>query len=292
MIVNRKLAIVLGALAIAGVAVLVCLRLPRKGSPSPREPLPVISELGYDLQADEIPRRKIGERMVPDAFVSLLAQFSSKELEPREDAVKLVAGFSISLTDTYRDYVKYLLDRDPQVTKGKEYYELMGRCDLDDRERKSLLADPKVPDHVKARLGDRDALQRLLAKVGPAKSPKFETDIAKLLYIGLDVAEVRAVFRDYLNSDRKLKTPSGYEVTPLYYALVQYRKAYYVALPGDDKHWNRLRVISSPQQFKAKDVEGYLRGIEEYFKAKHDLTFEVAAPFFMCGEPEIHLIRH
>lgn len=196
----------------------------------------------------------------------LLRDMSSIDPETsRRAKLELLRPENAARLDLARDQI---LEAIPVIASEADAL-LVGRFDLPEARRQELLTSPHSPDEVRARLGDEDARQRVIAAFVVADSPAaLRLTAARLLFVSDPVA--MEAFAARLGSKELWSDPHGNRVSV---ALLLIR-AYGLAHPEADlfqvASYSRFADLTE-EAFQGAEPQAYLRAIEAHFRDTHQL---------------------
>jgi len=156
---------------------------------------------------------------------------------------------------------------------------ILGRLTLPKEIAEKLLLWRGTPDKVRARLGDRAALGRVIQRFQQAKSVaeirKYGSD---LLYVGS--TEAMQGFAAELGSEQVLTDVHGNRLSKLLLLLSAYGE-FHPAEPLFTLETLLQHSNVTPEQFKVDEHQRFLRQVEQHFKAAHKLDVTLRAPILM-----------
>lgn len=195
-------------------------------------------------------------------------------------------GF-VHLRLAHPEYYKRLRRYSSQIVECLKDYEtseessiILGLLDLPDELKNALLKSKNTPAKVKARLGDKEAEQKVIEKFNTATLEYKETYALQLLYIG--TPDALTSFIEMLESteyyhDSRGKTESVALAMIWSYGQVNPD----VPLFSSDEYIKHC--YTTREEFQRPEHQEYLRRVEKYFLHNFNIEIHIKAPFLIEG---------
>jgi hypothetical protein len=156
---------------------------------------------------------------------------------------------------------------------------LLGYLKLPPVRLKEVLESPHTPDQVRARLGDRQARQRVISRYREAmRLVELHKAAADLLYV--NDREALAEFAKRLESSELLTDVQGNRLSVALVLIQVYGQAHpEETLFSPATYLKHANV--PPEIFEERAHQDYLRQIERFFRVKHQLEVRLNPPILL-----------
>ena len=158
--------------------------------------------------------------------------------------------------------------------KSDESAEILGLLPLPEELKKKLLSSGSTPDKVKARLGDPKAEARVIDKFINTHGVEKKQRALMLLY--MDTPKAWHEFFKGLESREVFTDVHGNKYSQAGLLLSAYAKVYPEEILFSYAEFGKHDA--SPDEFKGKEHQDYLRKVESFFHEKHKVNVTIDPP--------------
>ena len=158
------------------------------------------------------------------------------------------------------------------------------------KSEKELLRSLPLSDWLRARMGDKEALERYVSHLKKASAQELGGEVRHILSIGLDDTRIKSIFLAMLESDQVYRIEGSWDRVSLAYdALLGYvcwNGWYHGVLASLDPRREVLSVVK-PSDFNTPEAREIIGQIEAWLKSEFGRTITINAPYFYLPDDEL-----